>query len=201
VTGYPQFFYGQADGCTNNEHFFPDGAILTPNLRQAINNLVIQMNNVLAAAIATVQSGGQVGAKQIKFFSDLDGLYEGHRFCDPANANWDSDSWFFTIASFDVLPNGVQVPDSAMADPTSQSTIELKSYGLTCNQTQFDDSQWADQVLCNYAVSLVNGGEDDPDLPDLVLPWWIMKALHPKSIGGSATGNAIFNRLRTLPVV
>jgi hypothetical protein len=89
-------------------------------------------------------------------------------------------------------------PDTTV--PPGETLIDVRSFGMTCNQTSFDENEdWGLLVACDYAVQLVNGGEEDPNFPDPFLPQWIEKAMHPKSIANSAIAITILDFLKALP--
>ena len=91
VTGYARFFNQHTDEC-NNATFSQTRPLefLTKKRRGELNQLVMMLNDVIKA---TALVHGAV-------YVDIDGAFEGHRFCEPGVKEPDldkRDTWFFNV--------------------------------------------------------------------------------------------------------
>jgi len=198
VTGYPKFFNENPANCRNGnswQWFYPWGGLLSDDRRIEINALVGKANRRIEETVQEVrQRLSRTGNRQIKFFP-VDHLYEGHRFCEDSPADWQEESWFHHIMSYDKLPAGNLIP------PGGGPPMDLREHARTCSQVQYDQDEWAERILCRIAVDVSNGTLEDPLLPGPLDVWHVIKAMHPRSIGNNAVGQAIFEYLKTLPQV
>jgi lysophospholipase L1-like esterase len=93
VTGYAKFFNQHTDHC-NHITFSkndPDN-LLTRSLRTKLNDLINRLNDVIEAAAE---------AHGVEYV-DIDGVFEGHRFCEdgvPEPAPDRVETWFFSMRS------------------------------------------------------------------------------------------------------
>jgi hypothetical protein len=106
-TGYARFFNQETDHCSHVSFSKTDpNNRLTQPLRAKLNDLVSRLNDVINAAAQAH------GAEYV----DIDGIFEGHRFCEdgvPEPAPDRRDTWFFsaTYASDNGESNGGYPPD------------------------------------------------------------------------------------------
>jgi len=117
VTGYARFFNEQTDLCDHItfSRTKPLG-YLTKEKRRALNQLVSMLNDVIRA------SADLHGAKYV----DIDGLYEGHRFCEEGVQEPDlgrDDTWFFNLpaAEFQTEAQGGSLHSAAEISGNSES--------------------------------------------------------------------------------
>lgn len=89
VLGYVTFFNAQTEQCNRVSFSKTNSAnVLSNELRQSFNNLVVMLNTVIEA------SAQAHGARYV----DIDTLFEGHRFCEEGveepRPDWEG-TWFF----------------------------------------------------------------------------------------------------------
>lgn len=155
-------------------------------------NLVIQ----IAVAVVQMQLVFSNSRKSI-FYEDWDVLFEGHRFCEDAPLDWNRDSWFFTILGDDILPDGTFVPPERVQAPGNEMPYDLAMVGKCCEDLR--GKECVERVLCNWAMSLqeerrANEKGKVEEETTLVYPWYVRKAMHPKSIAHYALGKKIYGR-------
>ncbi|KEF52275.1 uncharacterized protein A1O9_11515 [Exophiala aquamarina CBS 119918] len=124
VTGYARFFNERTDLC-DHVTFSRTRPLdyLTKDKRRALNQLVSLLNDVVRA------SADIHGAKYV----DIDGIYEGHRFCEEGVHEPDigrDDTWFFNLpaAGFqtDKQNEGLKLPIVIEADSDSQQRFIIR---------------------------------------------------------------------------
>lgn len=189
VTGYIQFFNAAEAAPCDNQFLFR-GHYLTQDLRNKINDLVVQMNMVIQEAVAEVNEHYSPFGQQIAYI-DWDSLYDGKRFCEPGE-DWKTNAWFLTIAGDDEDTDGSHF---APTPPPDEDAIDLYRYGQNCDTNNPDLGL---QAICYYAKDLVNGATPSEDIGTALYPAWITKALHPKTAGHEAVSVAIYQWLVTL---
>ncbi|KAL4934909.1 hypothetical protein BDV06DRAFT_229313 [Aspergillus oleicola] len=150
VTGYMQFFYDQDNAC-DGEYFWR-GMYLTQDLRQRMNALVVELNNVIQSAIREAQDSWG-GAYNIIYY-DADARFQGNRFCQPGRDY--RDSWFLVPFGADALADDTDVAVDLSQYPPSQ-LIDLMMYWQSCSVTGVDLMV---DFACEYSKSLQNGGKD-----------------------------------------
>ena len=203
VTSYPLFFTEHERGCVNGfnktyENFWPNGFYLDQRNRLRVNRLIREANTKISSAVARARSSPWLRDRQIRYFS-IDHLYEGHRFCELPPKHWRDDSWLHVIGpGGDQLPSGLVGPDPP--DDGTQQPRDWAELARACAGVQYDARHWAEDLSCQIATNITNGG-DRGLLPSRWLPWYVEKALHPKSIANDAVAGAILNWVTSLPAV
>jgi hypothetical protein len=106
-TGYARFFNQETERCSHISFSKTDPKnLLTRPLRAKLNDLISRLNDVIDAAARA--HGAQ--------YVDIDGAFEGHRFCEdgvPEPVPDRRDTWFFsmTYASDNGVGKGENPPD------------------------------------------------------------------------------------------
>lgn len=194
VPGYAQFFNADTDLCDTK--FFIRGRYLTREFRQRLNRMIADLNLVIQIAVAVVQMQLVFSnSRKSIFYEDWDVLFEGHRFCEEAPLDWNRDSWFFTILGDDILPDGTFVPPEQVQAPGNEMPFDPAMVGESCWDGEEEDA--VERVMCNWAMSLEEERRVRGELEEettLVYPWYVKKAMHPKSIAHYALGKKIYER-------
>ncbi|KAI0521843.1 SGNH hydrolase-type esterase domain-containing protein [Xylaria bambusicola] len=129
VTGFPQFFDTQTNECDSvtfarTANPTPDGkehTKLTQALRKEFNDMSVQLNKAIEAAVARNQA---MGAKWIP----IDGEMDGHRFCEPGVQEPDQHNpnlWLFHYP--------YNEPKDASVDAMLQAASDEVSNGVDIN--------------------------------------------------------------------
>lgn len=124
LTGYVHYFNVDPDSTRCNDQSF--GPILghrpklSMELRQAINGLVDQVNNIYRSTVASM------GNPNIQFV-DISSGFNGHRFCEPKNDDYDNEddkqegnTWIWNFHYF--WPDGVDNGTAPAGDPIFSDT-------------------------------------------------------------------------------
>lgn len=183
VPGYAQFFNAETKEC--DVQYLLYGRYLTRSFRARVNEMVVRLNLVIQMAVAMVQLHlvFRNSPKSI-YYEDWDGLFDGHRFCEPLPKTW-VDSWFFTIRGADTLPNG-----TVFTSDYEGPEYLKRSKRLKCNRDIGQDL--GIQIACNMALR--DGVAGTGDVYVEAYPWWAMKVMHPKTIGHHALAVVIFDK-------
>ncbi|KAL4861182.1 SGNH hydrolase-type esterase domain-containing protein [Aspergillus spectabilis] len=184
VTSYMKFFYDQDNAC--DKQYFWRGGYLKRDLRQNMNALVLELNEVIQGAIQDAMDG--FGGMYNIIYFNADSLFEGHRFCQPGKDY--RDSWFFVPMGADALADNTEVPVDVSQYPANE-VIDLTTYWQTCAVTGEDLEL---DFACEYSKSLQNGGEDIGIGP-LLAPAELAKALHPKTVAYKAMVDEMYRVL------
>ena len=210
VTGYARFFNEITEEC--DEHFFIRGRYLTREFRGRLNAMIESLNMMIRVAVAVVQmqlvfSNSRKGI----FLEDWDALFEGHRFCDIGeegdSRGWERDAWFFTVAGDDILEDGRGVGAGGESAPMGEEKVDFERLARECGSEAWMDMEpiGTDRLLCNWARALEeeklwdgrDKGRDDDDFQKLsktVYPWYVKKAMHPKTIAHAELGRSIHEK-------
>lgn len=136
ITGYAQFFNDETSLC-DRITFSRTRPLdrLTKAKRRALNELVLMLNQVIRSV---AESRGAT-------YVDIDGLFRGHRFCEPGVFEPDlqrQETWFFNLAraDFETRPTNF---DAERDQQEALPTQALQSLPETINCTGFPDLESA----------------------------------------------------------
>ncbi|KAL5325435.1 hypothetical protein ACEPPN_006560 [Leptodophora sp. 'Broadleaf-Isolate-01'] len=210
VPGYARFFNEQTEECDGK--FFLRGRYLTREFRARLNAMIERLNLVIRIAVAVTQMELVLGNRRGSvWFEDWDGAFEGRRFCEVGEGrHWEKDAWFFTVLGEDDLGGGDEVEGGVDA-PAGEEVVDFKKIGRECEIGVFGKGAWDERLLCNWArvleeeragIELGDGdgrmnGEGEGELEKLsktVYPWYVKKAMHPKSIAHRKLGKIIYRK-------
>lgn len=170
VTGYAKFFNEHTDLC-DHRTFSRTKPLdyLTKDKRRALNQLVGLLNDVIRA------SADIHGAHYV----DIDGIYEGHRFCEEGVQEPDigrEDTWFFNL-------------------PAADFQTEERNEGINSPVAIEEDSDGGQQrfTLPEPQWTATNGNERDGTLsfPDLETA----RTFHPTKFGHVAIADIIVKEI------
>lgn len=183
VPGYAQFFNAITKECDAQYLFF--GRYLTRELRHRVNQMVLGFNLIIRVAVASVQLHLVFSnSRKSIYYEDWDGLFEGHRFCEPLPKTW-ADSWFFTIDGPDTLPNGTLV-----AATRGSSRIRHGDTASLCEDAL--EISYEQQMACNIALHERETSGNDVGIE--AYPWWAMKIMHPKTVAHHRLAKRIYRK-------
>ena len=227
MTGYTAFFNVDTDWCDTTTFFFWDltgghGGAFDPKIRPALskdlrlrlNNLVTDVNRMLAGIVDEISAG----IPQTVQFIDANPLFNSHRFCEQ-DAGQDvqeqdksrQDTWFFLSGWPDNTLDNAIAADSAseLSELSTGNTTAIPDVATACaNVVDGSDNDPYDVLLCQIAQ--VNAEPTLPEYQILVddqasihdgnvsavnIPWWIptrqAKTFHPRTLGQNAYAQAI----------
>ncbi|KAJ9654938.1 hypothetical protein H2198_006120 [Neophaeococcomyces mojaviensis] len=118
ILGYAKFFDAETEQCNSATFSKTNPAnVLSNELRRTFNGLVVMLNDIIRAS---AEASGAV-------YVDVDGLFEGHRFCEEGveepRPDWEG-TWFFREKgqkSKDVLQQLLFEPDRRIQEPKQLS--------------------------------------------------------------------------------
>ncbi|KAH7311065.1 SGNH hydrolase-type esterase domain-containing protein [Rhexocercosporidium sp. MPI-PUGE-AT-0058] len=143
---------------------------------------------------------------------EVEGLWMGR------GGSWEKDAWFFTVLGGDDLggggpgggPGDGKLRDIEMGDvtpPPGEEVVDFEKLGKECDVGSFGNGGWDERLLRDWARALEaegaeikeNGESRDRDgelgkLSKTVYPWYVKKAMHPKSIAHRELGKIIYRR-------
>ncbi|KAG4425337.1 hypothetical protein IFR04_001487 [Cadophora malorum] len=210
VTSYARFFNEVTEEC--DEHFFIRGRYLTREFRGRLNRMIEGLNTLIRVAVAIVQMQLVFGGSRMGvFFEDWDGGFEGHRFCEVGEEgdtrSWERDAWFFTVAGDDILEGGKMVKDEEVSGPMGEGRVDFERLARECASEAWVERELigTDRLLCTWARTLEQEklrGEGDEGRDDgeferwskTVYPWYVKKAMHPKTIAHAELGRRIYEK-------
>jgi hypothetical protein len=173
------------------------GGYLTQELRQNMNDMVDEMNTAIQKAVAQAAANFGDTGKQIVFYNS-DPLFDGHRFCTPGKSY--TNSWIFLPAGYDEKPDGTLVGDTLASQGP---TVDLYTYGLTCNQTTNITAAYGNQesdLLCVLAIWVASRGDwsqlNTTADPTAFSGDSTTKTMHPKSIAQYYIAQRVYTMLQ-----
>lgn len=212
VTSYAKFFNSETEEC--DSHFFIRGRYLTRPFRRRLNRMIGDLNTLIQVAVAVVQMQLVFGGSRMGvFFEDWDELFEGHRFCEVGREGdtrgWERDAWFFTVAGDDLLEGG----EGAEADgwsgcgiaPVGEDRVDFEDLAKGCGSAGWQERDSTNRLLCNWARTLKEENSSDKEskeraegefeeLSKTVYPWYVKKAMHPKTIAHLVLGRSVYEK-------
>ncbi|PVH70511.1 hypothetical protein DL98DRAFT_132760 [Cadophora sp. DSE1049] len=208
VTSYARFFNAETEEC--DTHFFIRGHYLTRPFRRRLNAMIESLNLLIQVAVAIVQMQLVFGGSGMSvFFEDWDAVFEGRRFCEEAEGkHWERDAWFFTVAGDDILRDGSKAAVNDVKPPPGQdgAVVDFEKLARECAMEGWKEEDWTERLLCNWARTLEDErkargtrgeGEDGGEFEELsktVYPWYVKKAMHPKTIAHAELGRSLFEK-------
>ncbi|KAK5663985.1 hypothetical protein OQA88_197 [Cercophora sp. LCS_1] len=192
VTGYAKFFDAETEECEDTSlgvWWGVEGSKLTKELRGRINRLVEGVNGRIEQIVRETKRA---------VFVDVDGVWEGHRFCEKGVMEPDGGregTWFF-------LPGGGDSNSTegatAVRDGIGKREREVVERIVNDEECEERVKDWGEMALCRMAMAK----RRDPGLRlkgDLVweeamwyVPTYYGKTFHPRSRGHEAIRDRIY---------
>ncbi|OBT61486.1 hypothetical protein VE03_09357 [Pseudogymnoascus sp. 23342-1-I1] len=233
VTGYVNFFNAVSDDCAGTTFYYWEPAywnypilsrnvFLSKDLRVEINELVDQLNYVIASAVEDANASH--GSAKVHFAETAPSFSNGHRWCENPNAEFHEpyaarqDTWLFLSGWKDVAIEGAADVSDAVeaaekAEMISNGQIPLPN-SETCRESLGTDPDPYDHFLCLMSIDIsmdpegptalnfqaaqaaVARGDFNSQDIDWYLPTRTIKTFHPRSPGMVAYRDAVIAAMR-----
>lgn len=216
VTGYARFFDAETPECDDMSFgvwYGEPSPKLSRDIRARMNALVTAANAKLRRTVDRVDA--RYESTRV-LFVDYDGLFDGHRFCEPGvvePAYERVESWFFLVGGPDNARNESSWPNGTNGDPEEDaSRYNRRKLGETvlAPDSQLVDPErclapaqrrgdWGELALCYMAMAKQRNPSLRPAYGGIVPMkgnWWVPtyygKTFHPRSLGCEGIRDQIY---------